>query len=435
MKYLQKLVGLLIGLLGLFLIVQPAHGQITPESIYKNPDDHALNLEYAKQQILKGELLDAASALERMLFSNPSWHSARLLYSAVLYRLDDQQAALRELSLLENKTLNDEQLAKLETYKIAFLKPPVHIEAGLVSYKNLGFDQRSSFRSNDRLQGQVALQLRADDNAGNALTDVSFGFNNQGDISTVLKGGVRAFIPKSDNWTIRGAVAAQARRHDTFSDVDYDVIDGSIGATFAKDKSIIAVDLDTRKININGETYLKQIGPRLTFSRNLNGKTYANVSFSVYNQDYSNLENTFREEERDGRRLSIQAGILHRINARNQIRIATAIEEKEANIAEFSYTGPSLAVAYDHKINEQVYVKVHGKIRYLDYDRNLDDGFEQKETRITGRLAIGKKIDLGAASLKSAALEFGSSITRRGSNLTVNDFENFGLDAGLTVGF
>ena len=93
---------------------------VSEQDIYQNPDDNELNLQYAKEQIRLGEMLNAGAALERMLYSNPNWHSARLLYAAVLYRLDDQKAALRELSLLEKKELNAQQLETLTRYKQDF---------------------------------------------------------------------------------------------------------------------------------------------------------------------------------------------------------------------------------------------------------------------------------------------------------------------------
>lgn len=100
---------------------------ISAQDVYENPDDHELNLEYAKQEIRRGEMLNAASALERMLYANPNWHSSRLLYAAVLYRLDDSKAALRELSLLKGRELNDHQKEIYQRYLTEFEQPlPAH---------------------------------------------------------------------------------------------------------------------------------------------------------------------------------------------------------------------------------------------------------------------------------------------------------------------
>ena len=413
----------------------PAYAQISAKQVYEQPDNHELNLEYAKQQILKGEMLDAGSALERMLYANPNWHSARLLYAAVLYRLDDQQAALRELSLLEDKQLNTEQLAKLENYKTAFLIPPQPITPGVSARVSADLDQGASFRSRDKVQGQLSLHFRGDDNAGNALTDESFGFRDEGDVSAVISGRVRTFQPVSENVTIRSEFGGQIRRHQTFSDVDFDVFDASTGLTIDKSRSVAAIDIDARKINISGETYLKQIGPRLTLSRKISPKTYTNFSLSAYKQDYDVIENASLEDERDGYKLTFQAGILHKIDQRNKIRLAVAFEDKSAAERAFAYQGPSLALAYDHKADKNFYLKARGKIRKLDYSGSLTESFDREETRFNGRLAVGKYLDINHGSLKSASIEAGANLTRRNSNIQANAFENFGVDVRLSAGF
>lgn len=417
------------------LLASPTYAKISAQQIYEQPDDHDLNLEYAKQQIIKGEMLDAGSALERMLYANPNWHSARLLYAAVLYRLDDQQAALRELSLLEGKDLNAEQLAKLENYKSAFQIPPRPIEAGVTSRVSADLDQGTSFRSPDRIQGYASLHLRTDRNAGNALTDANIALRDESDVSAVIKGGVRAFLPVSDIWTLRGEVNGQARRHETFSDVDYEVFHGGVGATVAKGKSVIAVDLDTQQINLSGESYLTQIGPRLTMSREVSENTYANFSLSAYDQDYDNIENAILEDERDGTKLTFQAGVLHKIDKRNKIRLAVAYEAKSAELREFAYEGVVFKAAYDHDFDANYYFKAQGKARFLDYKRSPSENLDREDSRLSGRLGIGKKIDVDQEALKSAAIEVGLNFTRRDSNLPANEFDNLGLDVRLTAGF
>lgn len=429
-------------MIGLVCLVTPiftasANAQISAQQIYENPDNHDLNLEFAKQQILRGEMLDAASALERMLYANPNWHSARLLYSAVLYRLDDQQAALRELEQLEGRELNAEQEAKLETYKLAFQTPPKPFTPSVSSSVRSDYDGGSTFTSRDKIQGQVALHLRADDNAGNALTDARFGFENQGDVSAVVKVRARAFIPATEKITVRGEIGGHIRRHETYSQADYDVIDGSIGLSLKEDKTVASIDLDARQINISGESYLRQIGPRITLSQKLSDKTYGTVSASTYNQDFDNLSNASREELRDGNKLSLQAGVLHKLDKRNKVRLALAYEKKTATLDSFAYSGPVLAGAIDHKLNENMYLKAQGKIRWLNFDNDVVRPVsESDEERYTGRLAVGRKLDWGKtnADIKSAAIELGVNWNKRGAEIDTNDYENLGVDIRLTLG-
>ncbi len=90
---------------------------ITFEQIYANPDDQALNLNYARQQAAIGDYLHAAASLERMLYSQPNWDSARLFYALCLYHLDDLQAATRELDILQTRPLTPSQRGLLNDYR------------------------------------------------------------------------------------------------------------------------------------------------------------------------------------------------------------------------------------------------------------------------------------------------------------------------------
>lgn len=417
-----------------------ASAQISSQDVYDNPDNHELNLEYAKQQILKGEMLDAGSALERMLYANPNWHSARLLYAAVLYRLDDQKAALRELSLLEGKDLNPEQLAKLDTYKAEFEIPPKPVQSSSSAWGVANYDTGSSLRSRDYIQAQLSVEGRYDDNAGNALTDARFGFNDGGDASAVLKLRVRTFAPVSDNVIIRAEVSEQIRRHETFSNVDYDVLDASVGITSSNKHEILAIDVDARRINIDGERYLHQVGPRITVSEKVSETTFASASLSFYNQDYSNLSSTTLEEERDGLKITAQVGILTKIDARNTARLAIGYETKSADLGAFAYNGLNVTTSLDHKIGKDLYIKARGKVRWLNYDDSLASDNGRNDARVAGRIAVGKYLNLSGkkdskSSVKSAAIEFGANWNKRGSNITINTFENFGVDTRLTIAF
>ena len=89
---------------------------ITFEQIFANPSNQDLNLNYARQQAAAGDYLGAASALERLLYTQPNWDSARLFYALVLYRLDDPQAARRELNILKTRPLSYEQQQVFSTY-------------------------------------------------------------------------------------------------------------------------------------------------------------------------------------------------------------------------------------------------------------------------------------------------------------------------------
>ena len=61
----------------------------------------------ARRQIAATDLLGALGTLERLLFAHPEVVPPRLLYAALLCRLDDRQGAEVELGLLAGKQIAD----------------------------------------------------------------------------------------------------------------------------------------------------------------------------------------------------------------------------------------------------------------------------------------------------------------------------------------
>ncbi|HTL47714.1 MAG TPA: tetratricopeptide repeat protein [Verrucomicrobiae bacterium] len=90
--------------------------KVTYEDILKSPDDLKLNFEYAQSQVKEGNLLGAATTLERILLINPKLQKVRLFYAVVLYRLDNWTEARRELETLQKQKLPPDMREEVDTY-------------------------------------------------------------------------------------------------------------------------------------------------------------------------------------------------------------------------------------------------------------------------------------------------------------------------------
>ena len=110
------------------------------EAVLAAPDDIDLNLDFARRAADAGDFNGAAGALERVLIADPNRHGARLMYAAVLYRLDDLQGARDQLDLLEPVTLTPLQRAEATRYRARAARampgrrsrrpsPPAHLSA------------------------------------------------------------------------------------------------------------------------------------------------------------------------------------------------------------------------------------------------------------------------------------------------------------------
>ncbi len=124
--------------------------EITFESILAAPGDLDLNERFARQQINRGDLRGAATTLERILILAPGRDRTRLLYGAVLYRLDALQDAERELRIVLTRQAPPDVIAEANAYLklVEGRRRKTHFDARV----SLGYgydDNRNSAASSD----------------------------------------------------------------------------------------------------------------------------------------------------------------------------------------------------------------------------------------------------------------------------------------------
>ena len=90
---------------------------VTFSQVLESPDDPAVNLRYAQDLILKGNVQLAAATVERILISYPDADSVRLLYAILLYRMDVLDDAAAQLDILEGRSTDDAVLKEVARYR------------------------------------------------------------------------------------------------------------------------------------------------------------------------------------------------------------------------------------------------------------------------------------------------------------------------------
>lgn len=125
--------------------------EIPFEKILAAPGDLDLNERFAREQINRGDLRGAATTLERILILAPGRDRTRLLYAAVLYRLDALQDAERELRIVLARLAPADVIAEANGYLklIEGRKRKTHFDARL----SVGFgydDNRNSASDTDQ---------------------------------------------------------------------------------------------------------------------------------------------------------------------------------------------------------------------------------------------------------------------------------------------
>lgn len=402
---------------------------ITFEQVYANPDDQELNLNYARQQAAAGDYLSAASSLERMLYASPNWDSARLFYALVLFRLDDRQAAIRELDLLEDRPLSVDQKAQIAAYRRDFKKS----KTGTAS---------SGFK------GRFSIGGRYDDNAGNALSDTLVTAANQSDTSVVAQGSVQYSGPIGESGLkFRAGVNGQLRRHETFSTADYDSFGGNVGLLGdLSDGMSWYAEAQASQVNISGQKYLTQIGGRLALRKALSEQTGVWIRGAWFNQDYSNLSFTTIEPTRSGDKITVSAGIIQRFNQDSFAGGSIGYEDKKATNAAFAYDGLRISGRFYNGFENGVYLNGRATYRMLKYDGtsfNNPGPTRREDDHINGYIGLGASLDtigtvmgMGAQpDLENLNLEIGANYTNRSSNNPALEYKNFGGEVKLIWDF
>ena len=422
------------GYMGLTLVTaQTAHavdsnGLITFEDIYQNPDDQDLNLAYARQQAKAGNLSTAAAALERMLFAQPNWDSARLFYALTLYQLDDRQAAIRELNLLEGRPLTPAQRRQLNRYQDSF------------------DGERES--ATPRFEGRVAIGARYDDNAGNAIGDVVFGGRDKGDISATLQAVGRYSLPLSDTGNSRIYIRgdAQVRRHETVSDADFDIygleagLEGRIGALK------ISAGPELLTVNVSGESYLDQIGGFAALSGAISENIIWSLRGEYADQDFKELNFTTNEANRSGDKVVLDAGLEFTPTDSVLLVFNLAYEDKDAIDDSLAYDGFRARAQAVYAFNADSYIRASGEYRDIKYDGDsifLFPAEPRADENFKGRLATGIKanrlfagIGIGPSRiLEPVTFEIAGNYIERKTNIPGSGFDNLGAEFKILLDF
>jgi len=403
--------------------------KITFEDIYANPDNQDLNLNYARQQVAAGDLLSAAATLERMLYASPNWDSARLFYALILFRLDDRQAAIRELNLLDGRPLSPKQRALAQSYRD-------NIENG-------GSDKAASGFS-----GRLAIGVRYDNNAGNALADTLLTFADRSDQSLFVQAALKYSNPIGDNGLkFNAGIEAQTRRHEAFSRANYDSFGGTAGLSGNMgDAFVWAADSQIAQINISGQRYLRQYGGRLTLKRAIGETTALWIRGTWYDQDYDDLAFTNIETLRSGDKLTASAGLIKNFSGKSFLNASIGYENKNASDAIFAYDGIRVSGNFKNAFNNGVYINGRATYRMLKYDGpsfNNPNPTRREDNHLYGRLGLGASINAIGTMMKmtdnpgldNIYLETGMIYTNRNSNNSVLDYENIGAELKLILDF
>lgn len=399
---------------------QESRDDISLSQVMVAPDNHDLVLKYAQQQVDKGNFQAAANATEILLFANPNWDSARVLYAYILVQLDDIPAADREIRILEPRQLTSNNRAMLN--KIIY---------ALDSTASEQTDNEPTFA------GFLEAGVGLDSNAGNLLTDSVNIQSSADDLSLFLNAALLASVPIDGLADLKGSVSYRLKRYDEFEQANFDALSGRLG--LAKDINGFTpyLGLYGDRVALDGETYLEETGIQARLSHQINDTLTLRLNAQGGYQDYKALPNAGNEVFRSGQKYRGGVGFSYKPSDKFNSSFGVNIEQKDAQTESLQYGGWQLYASAQQVLDKGHYVA--GRLSYRDLDYNaptLINGVAdtRNDNHLYGRLAFGTKMTnlVGPSeAFENVSLELGVHHINRNSNFSAFDFDNTGTDLRL----
>jgi len=400
------------------------------QQIYASPDDLTKNLAYARAEARAGRLLNAASALERILLLAPNENGVRLFYVAVLYRLDDLQGAKQQLDSLDPSKLTPLQKKEFD------------------KYQHLIVQERADFK----FSGYLATGLATDSDPQGALfTQLNlFTFGQkppkkQGE-AAVNAGGAELIQDLNRDGDLAAFAAASIYSRQTIGgpNADYLNTDVNIGINGSGLKTNWEAGGLYRDFQLLDAHYLAEYGGRAAFNWSPTTDvtwiaTFEGVGQSYHEPFIKNLVPFLLPGTRNGERYDVTLGASWRASETNTLSGAVGYEAKTAGYDPFAYDSPFMDAHWHSLLGGGGYFDLGGEIRYLDY-RKFDAVFTQtrrQDMRGSGRMALGAP--LSAFWPEKATGDFRENLIVEGaitydertSNGAIAPYNDFGAEMRL----
>lgn len=398
------------------------------DQVLTAPDDQPTNLKYAREQASAGNLVGAAAALERLLIQQPDWHAVRLFYAGVLYRLDDLQAAQRELNVLKGRDLSETLRREVDKFQ------------GLIAGRG----------SQTRFSGQAAIGVGYDSDAVGALANaVDLGAGaprNDDGLSVIASGSATGARKLGDDIELFATVSAVTKASIAGPEQRYLRGEARAGVTWNNGKTSVSAMPLVRHVRVDNDAYLTEGGGRVEAVTKLSPRLSLTGAAEVVHQDFDEISNVpliVPNSARTGTAFDAAIGLGYRITGRQSIVFEFGYEHKSADYDPFGYAGPRLGASYAALLGRGSYFTLAGSLRWLDYAAAdlLITGIKRQDTRLFLRGALGAPLSAFSVTgsthdwREATRLEGALSYVRRDSSDPYLDYDSFGAEMRMIYRF
>lgn len=411
------------------LFAGASHAQtITFDDVMAAPDDIALNVAYARQEVKSGRLQQAAAALERILLVQPNYDSARLFYAVVLYRLRDLKGAVRELEKLEGRPLSPSQ------------------EADRVRYLGLASNQAKSLRFSAR----YTLGARLDSNPSRFSEAALAAGLAEEDADGALVASSR-FRVERDIENGRGDLLFF--QSNGYLNEYFDTATADLIASRAKAGAVLhGINSSYTPYAFLGVSYLQherfrtQYGGGLDTAFTLNSQITLHLDGYAKYDDYRVTDFSAIGDLRDGWQVGGRVALAYRPTDKQSFRFTLHGRDKDAKFDGYSYDRWGFRFDSRTLFGEGRYLALtaaYSDTQYDAPDNVLSAAQARDDERLYLRSAVGAPL---ATIFQSADIELpekigsivaqiGVSYTNQNSNIPLLDYDNLSGDILFTKRF
>lgn len=394
----------------------------TFDDVLAAPDDLQLNLDYALAEAAAGNLLSASTTLERLLLIRPDWHSARLLYAIMLYRLGDLRGAEVQLKQLDAAPLSGAQAAEVRRYHRLTARGP----------------QTGEF------SGQIAAGLSYEGDAYGALFtqfDVPVGAKSQAGTSGALSGRLDGSVKVGAGGRLSayGSLVGYNKSSLSGPNDELQFVEGRTGLFNGGRNGTWRVGGVLRHYRLFGEPYLNEYGLQADASARLSPLTSLTGSAEAVRQNYDEPLVDARRAAlggtHDGWRYDLNVGLSYRTSPRSVVAASVGYETKTAGYDPFAYVAPHVQASYSLQLPRRSYFSLSGQVRWVDYDGRdpvFLSNIARKDTRMGLRAEAGAPLSAFTAAGSTGdvrdEVQIQGAVTynRRNSVYPVADYDSLG---------
>lgn len=394
-------------LAGLFAVPALAQDSIDPEldRLITAGQSPAAAIAEADRQEAAGDMLGAASTLERALIDQPSADDVRLAYAAVLCKLDDKASARTELAALRGRRTSSSAWQRMEAA--------------------CGSELAGAARHTSTISGTISAGAAYDSNAADTLLPFgSFGLTSRDGLAFVASLELDAKVPMGNGFAYAGAFAL-THNDQSGPTNDYQYGELTAGYGMEGESHEVSGGAVIRHGRIDGANYFTAYGgqARLALRSGQSGQFV--ITGEVTHENYVfNLS--------DGTRYDLLAGYDYTAASQARYFIALGGEIKNARYDPFSYKAVRLVGSARFPLGGNgAYLSTSATMRYLDYDYSMLP-FDHKELRLFAQAAVGIPI-AGPNLLVEPAVNFRWRDNNAASFL--DDYSSFGAELRLVYRF